>query len=610
MIKPSEIISCFVLVRDFVRFSHSYEGDQTLKEYALQEFGIDVSSANALLTGLAKEATISHNNYYNAIDTIEQVMPFTAAVPSPVRSHFEQRDVGAVAYFAPERLFSGKINIPEAVPLDCSGVVKMAIRYVKEYITGSLHKGISVNALLSVLEDWCSYFSLDSGRTSFFEFLKLKAGNATIILHSMAEQTFSNSLGNNTVLTCSFDFLGIKDFKFQELFENDLHLMKAASLYIDLFRENVLDEFLDVADLTRANVIFCGGRHIHLYLPDTSCIKQIIPQFIAKINDWCVGMFKTQLYVSYGYESTIGNALLTDFREKDLYLDTFVSIANMKADVESAKYTPANIATINDLNNNDFLSFKKTFRTLISSLSKMMLDSSDLRINVCELPTGLPVFPGKYILLGDEQCKIFRSYISNTSFKERLGSDVGIWMNLTGFDRSFSELTRLSAFPSFVGVLRADIDDFRKEMLMYGERKATYLRDPISEMMLSKEFAIFLRYYIYLLAQKYAHIVVLHEGADDVFVVGSVEDILAFSEEFAHTYRLYTNNCMTISAGISIYAIGNRFISAANEAQELMNISKAVPGKNAITAFFSDSVVKWSHFNCTEYLGQLSSKEY
>ena len=128
--------------------------------------------------------------------------------------------------------------------------------------------------------------------------------------------------------------------------------------------------------------------------------------------------------------------------------------------------------------------------------------------------------------------------------------------------------------------------------------------------MLSKEFAIFLRCYIYLLAQKYTHIVVLHEGADDVFVVGSVEDILAFSEEFAHTYRIYTNNCMTISAGISIYSIGNKFISAANEAQELMNVSKAVPGKNAIAAFFSDSVTKWGNFSSSECLRQLSSKEH
>ena len=611
MVKPSEIICCAILVRDFVRFSHYYESNQALQKYALQEFGIDVSSTNALLTGLSKEAAIAQNNLFDAMDAIEQVMPFSADVPSPVRSHFEQRDVGTVAYFAPEHLFSGNLNIPEELPLDCSGLVKVAIQHVKEHINDSLREGISVNALLSVLEDWCSYFSLDSGRTSFFEYLKLKAGNGTIILHNMADHSFANTSVNNNILTCSFDFLGIKDFKFQELFENDLHQMKAASLYIDLFRENVLDEFLDAADLTRANVVFSGGRHIHLYLPNTAGIKQMIPRFVAKINDWCVSLFKTQLYVSYGYEAVSGHALSAKSRKKDLYLNTFVNIANMKADVESAKYSPANIVTINDLNNSDnYLSFKKAFRTMISSLAKMMVDSPDLRISVCDSPAGLPIFPGKYILLGNEQCNICRSYVSKTSFREKHGSDVGIWMDLMGFDYSFSELTHSSAFPSFVGVLRADIDDFRKEMLMYGERESTYLRDPISEMMLSKEFAIFLRYYIYLLAQKYTHIVVLHEGADDVFVVGSVEDILAFSEEFAHTYRIYTNNCMTISAGISIYSIGNKFISAANEAQELMNVSKAVPGKNAIAAFFSDSVTKWGNFNSSECLRQLSSKEH
>ena len=50
---------------------------------------------------------------------------------------------------------------------------------------------------------------------------------------------------------------------------------------------------------------------------------------------------------------------------------------------------------------------------------------------------------------------------------------------------------------------------------------------------------------------------------------------------------------MTISGGYTIFDKKNRFIDTANEAQELMNKSKTVNGKNAITILNSSTTYKW-----------------
>ena len=44
---------------------------------------------------------------------------------------------------------------------------------------------------------------------------------------------------------------------------------------------DVLDELLDRLGLTRANVIYSGGRHLHLYLPNTTLVKASVSSFVT-----------------------------------------------------------------------------------------------------------------------------------------------------------------------------------------------------------------------------------------------------------------------------------------------------------------------------------------
>lgn len=571
---------CFtVMVNDFLHFSYAYEkSERNFKSYCATEFGIDIDYL--FLTPDVEERFLK--SFVTAFEIVNREIPFCFGSVKPVMTHFLNSEQGVVPSFRPGELFNGKVNYPDSALSNCDEIVSKSMTAVKELLLNSC----SFESLFITLENYCTYFSVDDGVTSFFEFLKLKAGHASIILHQLMKNTNERAL-----LICSFDFLGIKDFKFAECLKNDLCLMQTASLYIDIFRENVLDEFFDYIGLTRANIVFTGGRHIHMYLPFFDGVEHMIDSFIKSLNDWCVDNHKVELYVSYGYVKTTVNDLRSFHKPDNYYLRLFEMIASIKAEVESAKYTPDNIHSIN-AKNRMYASegVQMAFANQLAALHRYYCDCGCAGIDIISSDEGIPIFPGQYISLKKvPYSSVIRRYCDKTSVCIFDRKDVGIWMMLKKEQLSFETI----ANGGKIGVLRIDIDDFRKKMLSYGQNAEKSLPNAEFKMMLSKEFAIFLRYYIYILADEYENITIIHEGADDVFIVGEANALLEFSFCLSSQYRRYTNNAMTISGGYTIFDKKNRFIDTANEAQELMNKSKTVNGKNAITILNSSTTYKW-----------------
>lgn len=582
----AEKLSFAVMVNDFLHFSYAYEkSEESFQSYCATEFGVDIEKIS-----LAHDRNTSESIcYHAAFELINRDMPFRFCAAQPVVSHFTNDEDHNIPFFTPCELFNGKVNFPDNSWSDCDELVSKAVAVIKRHLLNNC----CFETLFIALENYCTYFSVDEGKTSFFEFLKLKAGHASIHLHQLMNKTEEQSL-----LICSFDFLGIKEFKFAEKLNNDLNLMQMSSLYIDIFRENVLDEFLELVGLTRANVVFSGGRHIHMYLPFFNGIKKVIDIFVKTLNNWCVEHHKTALYVSYGYAKTSVNSLKASCKPQNYYLRLFERIASVKAEVESAKYTPANILTINARNRKYAEMRTQTdFVAQLEKLYRFFCDNDRPAIDITTSGNGIPVFPGKYISLEKvPYSAISRRYLNKVSVCCYDEKDIGIWLMQKTTSTSFD----IIAEGTEIGVLRLDIDDFRKQMLSYGQKAEKNIPDSFFKMMLSKEFALFLRYYIYILVDEYKNITIVHEGADDVFIVGKVNVLFDFAFYLSSQYQRYTNNKMTVSGGYTIFKRTTRFLDTANEAQELMNKSKTVEGKNAITVLNSLNTYKWEEADRNE----------
>ena len=538
----------------------------------------------------------------------------------PLRSvFFKEEDGSGVGFFHSEiTCYSEKINYPDCsdtgVPdevLDrlCDSVATLCR---EEYGNASF-----LSQLIDRLENYGTYLSPDGGVRSLFEIVKLRAGLVSCIYLSLEEKGVDNYAsffshpeeGEQTcVLVCSLDFLGIKDFKFQPAFADRLDELTAASFYIDLFRENVLDDLLAQIGITRCNLIFSGGRHLHLFLPNTSRMKEIIENQMRLINDWLVNHFQLDLYISYGMYPA---SLLDRFGSIDekYYLEIFTRITNQKALIEAKKYSAENLLRINrELSESSEKRRREKRKDIVRQIANTFVKRPYIVIFE-KNDEGVMIGPNRYAVACKEipaDQEILRIYVlkhDDRIIPAHCPADlVRIWyqeifaatMNLG--DQSMSDM----------GIFRMDIDNFRNYML--GRKKEEVNADPPNKMELSKQFAMFLRRDIPRLLRQYkiqqtkegrvAAISVIHEGADDIFIFGQIRDLSAFARIMYMHYRKYTCETMSFSAGISLYDPTESFAVNAGLAQQLLDDAKKIPGKDGVVFRDCTGTFKWKDFMC------------
>lgn len=468
------------------------------------------------------------------------------------------------AYYNPNSLFyDSEIHYPD------NGYQEVEITYLIDFLKRveaidfreqSEHDICLI--LHNLFENYFTYSAANRNKISFFEQTKLRAGVASSIYLYMKDEdlevTTKDFLNKkNIMMACSFDFLGIKDFKFIKSNTSSLKRETAASLFVDLFRENVLDSFLDEIGLTRCNLIFSGGRHLHMFLPNSRKTVNHIRTYIEKINDWLVENFGTVMFVSYGI-APVDSLNLGDYRGDKFYLDIFTQIANDKAKMESHMYTAKNISVMNHgirLNEEIISEIERRAeqgKLVDFSLleRRYCLKKSMISRDIPAISTWYqPLYEGKADIYRDEMC-----------------------------------------------VMRFDIDNFRTFMLSNhaGEIK------PFEKMELSKNFSMFLRRDVGILLERFLKAgkdnCVIHEGADDMFIIAPKKYIREIAICLEEHYKRFTGGRITFSAGLSEYIRGCSFAENCALAQQLMDKAKKVPNKNAIVWKDDRNQMKWMDF--------------
>lgn len=537
--------------------------------------------------------------------------PKPCALRSPFAGHDAAPDTG---WFDPcARCYDPMLHYPEGSRSDISeGSLSEIFRELGDFCRAQYGSAGFLQGLLDTLENLCSYISLDSGVHSLFETAKLRAGLVSCLYLCMQERDISNYPNyirdhqadeQPCVLVCSLDFLGIKDFKFQPAFTERLYEVTAASFYVDLFRENVLDDFLDEAGITRCNLIFSGGRHLHLFLPNVSSIKQLVPRFVRSINDWLADQFQLDLYISYGMHEAAG---LTQYCHSDgrYYLNLFTKIANQKALVEAQRYSADNLLRMNQA----LASAPRPVqlrRAMILRLAENFPGKSYIVVSEAE-QNSIPIGPNRYAYAAERvpaSAPTVRVYCrkmsatSQTIIPEcRL---IRIW-----HQEIWAEILPLRSenLPQ-TGIFRMDIDNFRTYMLH--QDTGGFTSAPPAKMELSKQFAFFLRRDVPRLLQQYRSanatdrpftLCVIHEGADDIYIFGEIYHLIRFVGLMYQHYRRFTMGKISFSAGIGFFDPMDPFAVNAQLAQQLMDQAKTIPGKDGIVLRDSLYKFKWEEF--------------
>lgn len=77
----------------------------------------------------------------------------------------------------------------------------------------------------------------------------------------------------------------------------------------------------------------------------------------------------------------------------------------------------------------------------------------------------------------------------------------------------------------------------------------------------------------------------MYSGGDDVFIVGAWDQVIALAIDLKNALADYSDNTLTLSAGIGVYPPKYPISAMAEEVAALEDKSKHYPGKNAVTIF-------------------------
>lgn len=138
---------------------------------------------------------------------------------------------------------------------------------------------------------------------------RLSAGDYEQILLDRGETDYFTALVQQEQSFClqqafllySADFSGIQKFIYSVSTRNALKSLRSRSFFLELCMEHYIDELLQLCGLSRANLLYSGGGHCYVLLPNTEKTVRAIQAWNTRFNDFLIEQFGVRLYLADGY---------------------------------------------------------------------------------------------------------------------------------------------------------------------------------------------------------------------------------------------------------------------------------------------------------------------
>ena len=497
-----------------------------------------------------------------------------------------------------------------------------------------------IDALLNLLESTLSYVPV-STRTkelsdiSLATYSRLTAGFALAIEEYLADKKcrdYEKVLGQDleafysekAFLLASFDLSGIQDFIYNIATVGAAKQLKARSLYLDFMGEHIVDSLLEKLELTRANLLYVGGGHAYFILPNTEKTIEILASFEAEFNQFLVQHFHTGLYVAFGWSPFSANDMTTTLENyRKVYQTTSRMISQKKISRYDAK-------TLLELNQGGKSSQREC--AICHSVEKLTKHNDQEVCHICAgmyrfskeiqeqyyLVTkekGLPIGPGAYIrgVSKDElaQEEWTRVYVKN-SYSTDLLKATHVFVG----DYKYAEIDQYAKLSQESGqgikrlaVVRLDVDDLGAAFMagfsyQAGGKYNTLARSAT----FSRSMSLFFKVYINQFAKE-KKLSIIYAGGDDVFAIGSWQDIIEFTICLRQNFIKWTNGKLTLSAGIGLFPDKTPVSLMAEETGKLEGAAKD-NDKDSISLFEKNYTLKFDQFINNVYNGKLKSIRY
>lgn len=564
-------------------------------------------------------------------------------------------DDGTQTFFEPQ-IFTG--DVPVMPTTDSSeenfdGKCAQIFADLKRCLEKISLTDCAVNDLLQVLERCLSFVPAGTEQDeladiSLYDHAKLTAAYSVCLQKYLDERNFDdfanleNLRGEEIFLLVSGDVSGIQQFIYTIPSKGALKSLRGRSFYLELLLEHVADEILTAAGISRSALLYTGGGHFYLLLPNTDEVNDLLKTFADKINDRFLAHFDSRLYLALAWtpctalefvgrtgepfrrvSEKLSKAKLCRYNEsqlKDLFApESFVN--KTRDGYRECGICHTSAKELDYYNDTDETLACQSCRALFLFGSRMLKCDGfivakkffgllDDALPLPSLTEELWLFPS-----ADEK-KIPSNAVVRRYEKKRddrlLTGKIGLWLadyvtrKENGDVLDFEELAALSGGNDSgikrLGVLRADVDNLGAAFMCgFRNEYSTLIRSAT----LSRQLAYFFKHVMNFLcagtAEQFSlfgekksprNVHVVYSGGDDLFMVGAWDDLIELAVDVRKAFDKFTNGKLTFSGGIGFFKPKLPVAEIARKTGELEDTAKDNPGKDSVALFGAPTLIK------------------
>ena len=493
-----------------------------------------------------------------------------------------------------------------------------------------------IDALLNLIESTLSYVPV-STRTkelsdiSLATYSRLTAGFALAIEEYLADKKcrdYEKVLGQDleafysekAFLLASFDLSGIQDFIYNIATAGAAKQLKARSLYLDFMGEHIADSLLEKLELTRANLLYVGGGHAYFILPNTEKTRETLASFEAEFNQFLVKHFQTGLYVAFGWSPFSANDMTTTLAD---YRKVYQTTSRMISQKKISRYDAKTLLKLNQGGKSSQRecaichSVEKltnhNYQEVCHICAGMYRFAKEIQENyyIVTKEKGLPIGPGVSIR-GVSEDELAQEEWTRVYVKNSYSADVLKATHVFVGDYKYAEIDKYAESGQGIkrlAVVRLDVDDLGAAFMagfsyQAGGKYNTLARSAT----FSRSMSLFFKVYINQFAKE-KKLSIIYAGGDDVFAIGSWQDVIEFTICLRQNFIKWTNGKLTLSAGIGVFPDK---IPVSLMAQQTGNLEGAAKDndKDSISIFDKDYTLKFDQFIDNVYRGKLEHIRY
>jgi CRISPR-associated protein Csm1 len=507
-----------------------------------------------------------------------------------------------------------------------------------------------INPLISLLEDLLSFFPSGisdepAADVSLYDHIKMTAAVGASIIEYLRERGIfdykscdSPFMDEPAFLMVSCDFSGIQSFLYNIVSDRALKSLRSRSFTLQLLMEYTVDEILTGCELSRANLIYSGGGHCYLLLPNTEKVIECVKSYAAAMRKWLINQFGSALYMAVAWRPCSANDLLNQPSENAPYQAIFRDLTDRLSARKLCRYTPDEMRVLNSakhrddarecnicgmtgsLNPENYCEWCENFIDISPRLLKDDLYIAVSTDRIFRQPhISFPTLTGEaYLYFIDKSSfnalsgsySIRRVYLKNT-VSPGIRNSIRIFIGDYCYAPLLEELTKDEAGINRIGVLRADVDNLGYAFTRGFERaddepdgKFKYV-NLVRSASFSRHMSLFYQYYINTVLAKADkdtedgwQVVLVYSGGDDLFLIGYWRDVIGAAIDIVAAFNEYAAGTLTLSGGIGIFPVKYPVLKEAEETKALEDASKLNPDKNAVTLFSPEAgnTYRWDVF--------------